>query len=232
MKKTMYIPKGQECSFDNLTCGRIVVNGSLHVGGRIKTKSICGKGFVHAKWITANSIVADTVDADTIATGTLAAAHVNAFDIHAAQSITVTSLLTANYVRAGRATYALAEIRELESDDVVVLAPKRRGLLRALLASSIRSKWAAAAYGGQGANATAEVKPGGESPCSATDGETLPDITRQGLEEAARLLSDPEFLRLRALFKVTRETGDVWQLVPNQGQGGRAAAAPGPFPAA
>jgi len=111
MNKTMYIPKGQECRFDNLTCERIVVNGNLYVNGRLNTKHICGKGFVCAKWITATSITANTVDADTIATDTLIAKHVNAFDIHAVQSIAVSSLITATHVKTGHITYPFAEIK-------------------------------------------------------------------------------------------------------------------------
>ena len=222
MKKTMYIPKGQECRFDNLTCERIVVNGSLHVDGRLKTKHVCGKGFVYAKWITAASITAHTVDADTISTDTLVAAYVNAFDIHAIQGMAVSSLITANYVKTERISYSDAEIRDLQAAEVIKLSPKRRSLLRTLLESYVRSKWTELMH----SKPRPEPEPDREIPDtqepSYQDSAPPVDMQSPELAEALRLLDDPEFLRLKAMFKLTQGTGDIWQLVKKKEQTDRA----------
>jgi len=31
------------------------------------------------------------------------------------------------------------------------------------------------------------------------------------------LLNDPEFLRLRGMYRLTKQTGDIWQLVQKSG---------------
>lgn len=238
MSKTMYIPKGQECRFEDLTCERITVNGSLVVNGKLRTKHISGKGFVYAKWLTAKTVTADTVDADSIAADTLMAAHVNAYDVHVVQSITVSTHITANYVRTAHMTYADAEIRELQADEAIKLAPKRRGLFRTLLASFIRAKWAELTYGDKNAGhnrngaetqtppvncvngnayaATQEQTYTAAAPCGPSPGE---------LNEAALLLNDPEFLRLRSMWKLTKETGDIWLLAKKSEPTGRAVTA-------
>ena len=220
MEKTMYIPKGQECRFEDLTCERIIVNGNLHVDGRLKAKHICGKGFVYAKWITARTVNADTVDADSIAADTLAAAHVNAFDVNAAQSMAVSSLITADYVRAGHFTYAGAEIRDLQADEAIKLPPGRRGLLRTLFSSFVRTNWAVLTHWAQSAE-TARCPECTEP--QAPTGQA--NAIGPELEEAARLMNDPEFLRIRAMYRLTQKTGDIWQIVPKAAPTGRSVTA-------
>ena len=226
MEKTIYIPKLKECRFDNLICEHIVVNGNLHVNGRLRAKHISGKGFIYAKWITAKSITAHTVDAGTIATDTLVAAFLNADEIHAARCMEVSSVITAASVSTRYITYADAEIWDLQADEAVVLASRRCNLLRTLLASFIRSKWAALTngkskegIGGDFENNDVELSEASQR----QEYQTKPTEPRSPeLEEAAQLLGDSEFLRLRALYKVTREAGDVWQLVPKTEQNDRA----------
>ena len=242
MKKTMYIPKWQESRFENLTCDRIVLNGSLHVDGRLKTKHISGKGFLYAKWITATSITANTVDADTIATDTLAASHVYAYDVHAVRSMEVSSLINANYVKTGHITYCDSEILNLEAGEAVKLAPKRRGLLRTLFASLIRTTWAELfsarpliRHGFDDENADSiqssftQEATQIQTQAEAIGADEKADAMPPELEEAARLINDPEFLRLKALYRLTRETGDIWQIVPKAEQTDRAVAPAYPF---
>lgn len=214
MKKTMYIPKWQESRFSNLTCERIVVNGTLYVDGKLSTKHISGNGFIFAKWITATSITVNIVDADSIATDTLAAAHINAFDIHAVQSIEVSTLVTANYVKTGRMIYADSEIRDLQADEVIKLAPKRRGLLRTLFASFVRSKWTELTQRDRQKKANCDFDNVETTGPSVQDISSPENANPVELEEAARLLDDPEFLRLKALYKLTQETGYIWQITP------------------
>ena len=147
MAKTIYIPKGQECRFDSLTCGRVVVDGSLHVSGSLRARHISGKGFVYGKRITASTVAAHTVEAETIAADAVIAAHIAAADIRATRSVTAATLVTAARVMTPHIAYADAEISDLRADEAVKLKPKRRGLFRTLLASCVRSKWAALTSG-------------------------------------------------------------------------------------
>jgi hypothetical protein len=153
----MYIPKGEECRFDRLTCERIVVDGSLHVDGKLKTKHISGKGFLYAKHITASSVTADTIDADTISVDSLIAARVEAFSIRAVQNVTVSSLIKAYCVKTNSITYAEGEIIDLHADEVIKLPPLRRSLLSTLFAGFVRSKWCALTRGTQKAEGAAVV---------------------------------------------------------------------------
>ena len=231
MSKTMYIPKGQECRFEDLTCERIVANGTLYVNGKLRTKHISGKGFINGKWITAKTIIADTVDADTIAADTIIAAHINAYDVHAVRSVTASTLITANYVKTAHIAYADAEIRELQAVEAVKLAAKRRGLFRTLLASSIRAMWTALTCGDAKTGSdhgsaveeseTAQFYGASHDAYAVTPGQvpTAANFCRSGtydLQEASRLANDPEFLRLKAMYKLTQETGDAWQIMPSQ----------------
>jgi len=217
MKKTMYIPRWQECNFENLTCERIVVNGSLHVKGSLKTKHISGNGFVYAELITATSITAHTVFAGSIATDTLTAAHVNSYDIHAVTSMAVSVFVAADNVRTGHITYADAEIRDLQADEAIKLPPRQRGLLRTLFASFVRAKWAeltSRKVNEESGRNNGNADDHDIQEFSARDTAAPVSFVSPDLEEAARLLNDPEFLRIRALYKLTQETGDSWQIVP------------------
>ena len=223
MNKTMYIPKGQECAFDNLTCERIIVKGSLRVTGSLKAKHIYGKGFISAEFVSAESITADTLEATTLVVDRLAAARVFCFKIFGTESIMISSMIDAVNVKARKVTYAKAEIKNLEAEEVVVLQPKCRSMLRMLFSSFVRSKWAALRNKYTEKPAEAEDNTAGEDysdayACPQAGQQTAPNDAQAqssaALDEAAKLLSDPEFLRMRAMFKVTRETGDIWQLVP------------------
>jgi len=236
MNKAMYIPKWQESRFENLTCDRIVVNGSLHVDGRLKTKHISGNGFIYAKWITASSITANTVDADIIGAETLAAAHVYAYDVHATQSMAVSSLIKANYVKTGRIAYCDSEILNLDADEAVKLAPKRRSLLRVLFASFISAKWVELTTPKQRVNCSFEddndedqQKAPYAQDANVQAAYQAAEATTPELEEAARLMRDPEFLKVKALYRLTQETGDIWQLVPKAEPTDRAVTAFQPF---
>ena len=228
MHKTMYIPKGQECRFEDLTCERIVVNGALHVSGKITTKHIRGKGFISAKDISAESITANTVEAVSVVTDRLIAARVDATRIYCVQNISVSSVIRADYVEANSISYAIADIKELNAGDAIVLTPRKRGLLRTLLASFLCSLWASLVSGGH----VSEPFSGfGDAPAhngayphsggAGGTGQNLPSEAsaaqrqfNEALYEAEQMLKDTEFLRLMGLYKIAKETGDVWQLVP------------------
>lgn len=243
MKKTMYIPKGQECRFEDLTCERIVVEGSLHVDGKIKTKHISGNGFLYARSITASTVKADTIEADYIDADEVLAARIDVFSIIAVHRIAVSSLIKAIHVETRSITYATAEIKYITADEVIKLSPKNRSLLRTLFLSFIRSQWTALMYDDPSADVSAEDEnesPDGEheDECSDIENENeCPDlecenneaetgsvsepedktsITLAELEETARLLNDSEFLRIRAMYRLAQEMGGIWQLVPKR----------------
>lgn len=210
MKKTMYIPRGQEKCFNSLTCENIVVNGSLKVEGEIRAKHIRGKGFVYANVISAESMTANTIDAGMVIVDRLLAERVAAVEIHAAQNMAVSCYLEAELVKAGRIAMADATISELISDEVIYLKPKRRGLLGTLFASYVRAKWTALFY----RKPTGSVrKPQGPVTPPA---EAEPVSPTADMAEMVELLNDPEFLHVRTLYYLSKQMDCVVQFVPRE----------------
>jgi hypothetical protein len=146
MKKTTYVPKGTELKLETLTCGNIVVNGSLQAAGGIRAKRISGNGFISANSVSADFVSADDIRADTIIADTLAAKRIAATEIHAAREVFASSCIRADRVKTGRLVMSQNAIAEIEADEVIVLSPKPRGIARALFVSFLRSKFAAVLF--------------------------------------------------------------------------------------
>ena len=64
--KTIYIPKGETVSYENLVTDRIVVKGCLKVLDGIKAKSITGSGVIYAGSVSADDIRVDDLEAAAV----------------------------------------------------------------------------------------------------------------------------------------------------------------------
>ena len=64
--KTIYIPKGETVSYENLTTDRIVVKGCLRVLDGIKAKSISGNGTIYAGSVSADNIRVDDLETASV----------------------------------------------------------------------------------------------------------------------------------------------------------------------
>ena len=139
--KTVYIPRGETVSYENLTTERLVVDGYLKVDCDLKAKTISGSGFIEASRVSADSIRTDDLEAVNVACARLIAKRVETSELFVSESAAVSCLLSADFVKAGRLSVGLSDIDEVHADEVINLKQKKRSLFRFLLASSLRSWW-------------------------------------------------------------------------------------------
>ena len=139
--KTVYIPKGETVSYENLTTECLVVEGCLKVSCDLKAKKIIGSGFIEAGRVSAGDIRADDLECASVACARLIAKRVETSELFASESAAVSCLLSADYVKAGRLFVGLSDVDEMQADEIINLRQTKRSLLRFLLVSSLRSWW-------------------------------------------------------------------------------------------
>ncbi len=64
--KTIYIPKGETVSYENLVTDRVVVRGCLKVLGDIKAKFVTGGGVIYAGTVSADDICVDDLETGAV----------------------------------------------------------------------------------------------------------------------------------------------------------------------
>ena len=229
MKKTMYIPKGQELRFENVTCERLVVAGSIVVDGTINAKHISGGGVISANAISADTVSAGIINAGKIVTDRLIAKRVTAVEVRAVQSMAVSSYISAGFVKSEKVTLTEADIDDLHAGEVIKLSVKRRSLLGMLFAAFIRSVWTeifcSPATSDDGASARYDAVTEDYSaaePSTEESGENA-----EAVAEAIKLMNDPEFLRLKAMYALADDS-HIWTLTPTSEPPGRAVVYNGP----
>ena len=139
--KTIYIPKGETVSYENLVTGRIVVHGCLKVLDGIKAKSITGSGVIYAGSVSADDIRVDDLESASVTCRRLIAKRVQTPQLIASESAAVSCYLASSYVETGKLTVAASEVCEIKADEIIHLTPKRRSLFRLLLVSALHSLW-------------------------------------------------------------------------------------------
>lgn len=139
--KTVYVPRGETVTYENLTTERLVVEGCLNVSCGLKAKTISGGGFIEAGRVSAGDIRVDDLECASVACTQLIAKRVETSELFASESAAVSCLLSADYVKAGRLFVGLSDIDEVKADEIINLRQKKRSLFRFLLACSLRSWW-------------------------------------------------------------------------------------------
>ena len=139
--KTVYIPKGETVSYENLTTERLVVDGYLKVTCDLKAKTIGGSGFIEASRVSADDVRVDDLESVRVVCRRLIAKRVETSELFASENAAVSCLLSADLVKAKQLAVALSDIDEIKAGEVVNLTQKKRGLFRFLLASALRSLW-------------------------------------------------------------------------------------------
>ena len=139
--KTIYIPKGETVQYEVLSADRLVVRGCLRVAGNIRARSICGDGDIHAGSVHADVIRADEVESAEVVCKRLIAKRVQTPTLIASDWAVASCFLSAAYVETGKLTVAASEIDQLKAGEVVNLSPKKRGMLRTLLAAWLHAFW-------------------------------------------------------------------------------------------
>ena len=200
--KTIYIPKGETVSYENLVTDRIVVKGCLKVLDDIKTKSITGGGVIYAGTVSADDIRVDDLETSAVTCRRLIAKRVQTPTLIASDSAAVSCYLAASYVETGKLTVAASEVSEAKADEIVHLTPKKRSLFGLLLVSALRSLWTwLTAPADQDEPVDAEWRPAAERP-EHKPAEKSPEA------------KDPELARMIAMFNFLRESGYTLRILP------------------
>lgn len=197
--KTIYIPKGETVSYENLVTDHIVVKGCLKVLDGINAKSITGSGIIYAGSVSADDIRVDDLEAASVTCKRLIAKRVQTPQLIASESAAVSCYLAASYVEAGKLTVAASEICEAKADEIIHLTLKKRTLFGLLLASALRSLWTRlTAPAAQNDPVGAEWQPVAEKP----------------VKEEAPKVKDPELDRFVAMFNFLRDSGYTLKILP------------------
>ena len=199
--KTIYIPKGETVSYENLATDRIVVKGCLKVLDGIKAKSISGNGTIYAGSVSADNIRVDDLETASVTCKRLIAKRVQTPQLIASESAAVSCYLAASYVETGKLTVAASEICEAKAEEIIHLTPKKRTLFGLLLVSALRSLW------------TRLTVPAAQNPVDAAwqpAAEKPEEKPAEGLREA----KDPELARMIAMFNLLRESGYTLKILP------------------
>lgn len=196
--KTVYIPKGEMVSYESITTDHLVVHGYLNVAYGIKAKTISGNGIITAGTVSADSIRVNDLETAAVFCKRLVAKRVQAPEVFASESAVVSCFLASAYVETGKLTVAINEIDVVKADEVVNLKPKKRGLLRTLFTSALRSFWTKLFATPVRANALdAEYEPAeAEEPTPA--------------EPAV----DEELNRIIGLYQLSKASGYTLRLIP------------------
>lgn len=197
--KTIYIPKGETVSYENLVTDCIVVKGCLKVLDGIKAKTISGNGTIYAGSISADDIRVDDLETVSVTCKRLIAKRVQTPQLIASESAVVSCYLAASYVETGKLTVAASEICEAKAEEIIHLTPKKRTLFGLLLASALRSLW------------TQLTAPAAQN--SPVDAEWQP-VAEKPVKEEAPKAKDPELDRFVAIFNFLRDSGYTLKILP------------------
>lgn len=199
--KTIYIPKGETVSYENLTTDHIVVKGCLRVLDGIKAKSISGNGTIYAGSVSADDIRVDDLETASVTCKRLIAKRVQTPQLIASESAAVSCYLAASYVETSKLTVAASEICEAKAEEIIHLTPKKRTLFGLLLVSALRSLWTRLTVpAAQEGPVDAEWWPVTEEP----------EKPAEGPQEA----KDPELARMIAMFNLLRKSGYTLKILP------------------
>ena len=214
--KTVYIPKGESRTYENLVTDVVIVHGHLHITHSLKAKKIIGKGAVDAGDVSADIVSLDDLDCARVTCKRLLAKRVNSAEVFASDSVAVSCFLGSAYVRTGKLTTAISEIDVVDAEEIVNLKPHKHGMLFTLLVSNLRSLWVSltcsdaeddamdAQY-----EAVREKKELDPMPVTREEiARTVREIMAQEEEE------DFELKRVIAQFKLLRKQGLTLKVIP------------------
>ena len=217
----VFIPAGESRSYETLITEHLVVDGHLNVVNGLKAKTISGNGVITAGEVSADVCHIGELETATAILRKLMARRVSAAEIFASDCACVTHFLSAAYVETGRLTVSVSEIDKVKADEIITLQ-KRRGMLGALLASSLRAFWLDLTapiddY------MDAEFEPVDKSKDTSIDpavqkeiARTVRQILAEQEKEAAASESDEDFelKRVISTFKLLRDKGYTLRILP------------------
>ena len=211
--KTIYIPKGGTVRYESLYADRIVVDGCLRVEHGLDAKIISGKGIIHAGKVTGNTIRTGTLDACCVMCKRLLAERVDAPEVFASESVTVSCVLSACMVETPKLTVAVYEVEELKVKELVKVSAKRWSLFGILLYTTLQSLWFAL----QAAMTRGEAIDADYAPVQPAEKDAAEQPEEAAPAQKAHKVAEPvdeELNRVINLFKLAREQGYTLRLIP------------------
>ena len=219
--KKVFIPAGESRSYETLVTEHLVVDGHLNVVNGLKAKTISGTGVITAGEVSADVCHIGELETATAIFRKLMARRVSAAEIFASDCACVTHFLSAAYVETGRLTVSVSEIDKVNADEIITLQ-KKRGMLGALVASSLRAFWLDLTapiddY------MDAEFEPVDKSKDTSIDpavqkeiARTVRQILAEQEKEAAASEPDEDFelKRVISTFKLLRDKGYTLRILP------------------
>jgi hypothetical protein len=223
MRNTIRIPKNHTWLAGSLVCENLIVNGELTITGELTARRVTGRGAIDAGTITAETVRCENVRADALNARRLCSKNV-----------------TAGVMRLGNEFKSAYAENAAESAGSFEYAPEYE---RRRTDGEAESEYAQNAEsvteffdidteelnGSGGEPDTADCGETAEAHYDAneynkvveTRDKTDADVGKSGTDSETsvinydRLLDDPAFLRLRALYAMEREYGGTWRLEPN-----------------
>ncbi|MDR1329781.1 MAG: hypothetical protein LBK23_09295 [Oscillospiraceae bacterium] len=207
MRNTIRIPKNHTWLAGSLVCENLIVNGELTITGELMARRVTGRGTVDAGTITAETVRCENVRADALNARRLCSKNV-----------------TAGVMRLGN-DFKAVYVKSAESFEYAPEYERRQAYSEAESAGSFEY---AQEYEHRQAYSEAESAESGAEffdidteELNASGGEPDKESSEPDADSEARvinydrLLDDPAFLRLRALYAMEREYGGTWRLEPN-----------------
>lgn len=213
--KTVYIPKGESRTYENLVTDIVIIHGHLHITHSLKAKKIIGKGAVEAGDVSADIVSLDDLDCARVTCRRLLAKRVNSAEVFASDSVVASCFLGSAYVRTGKLTTAISEIDVVDAEEIVNLRPHKHGMLVTLLASALRSFWTFLTCSDANDDA---MDAQFETIREKKEQDPMP-VTREEIAKTVREImaqdeDDFELKRIIAEFKLLREQGFTLKIIP------------------
>ena len=219
MMKNLYIPKGRALHYETLSCQDIVNDGVLEVEGTLHARNITGKGVIRAGTISARNMAAMDVECAALIGETLTAERVCAAEVKLSISATVSCYLEAEYVEVPKLTVSKHSINTLKAEDVVTLPEKKRGIAGTLLAGFFRRLWLSLRHR---IPMDAEYVHINEPEAKDAQAPQAPQEKAGAQAQAdantadADLEDDFEFKRLKAMYRLLRESGYTLRIMQRE----------------
>ncbi|WP_409967668.1 hypothetical protein RFF05_13975 [Bengtsoniella intestinalis] len=242
--KKLYVPAGETAHYNTLTTDLIVVDGCLEVTNTLTAKQITGKGLVKAHIINTDTMVVDDVECASLHCESVMAKRLEAMEIFASNSVSVSCMLTVDYVQTGVLSATMTEIGDVKAELVIHLPYKHGGLFNLLLRAKMQRIWLAWNTPKEVMNATytvvedalakppmedapvqepAQAEPTPPDAEQATVQQSVSDAVNAILdgwdikpsENAPDVANDFELQRFIRLFSFCRESGCTLKVIPN-----------------
>lgn len=201
--KKVFIPKGETVVYDELNTGVIVVKGTLKVTGKLTASFIQGGGGrVEAEEIQCDTIEVGTVQAEILTARKVVGKKLFIRDCIATDAVMATDFIESLHVLTKFLYISLSSISQCDAEEIIMLSQKKRGLLRMLFVSKMRSMWVSTFHSKRAA-------PAGESRRHKKNNEVLCRDTEIDLVEPEDIYNEGASQTVAEIMKYLDENGYI-----------------------